>query len=113
MDKNYIVKRIRDISKERSICGFRKRLITKENFKGASFTFVSIYEAAKHYHKKTTEFYYVLKGEGVLELNEKKIKLEPETLVMINPEVKHRAVGKVEVLVVGIPPFDSTDTYED
>lgn len=113
VSKHYIVKKIGDISEEKSICGFRKRLITEKDFKEASFTFLSVYEATKHYHKKSTEFYYVLKGKGILELDKEEIKLEPGTLVMINPGTKHRAIGKVEALIIGIPPFNPTDTYEN
>lgn len=112
-EKGYLVRKVDEVSKERSTCGFRKRLITKEHFEGANFTFLSVYKADRHYHKKTTEFYYVLKGRGVLELDNDRVELEPGTLVMICPGTRHRAEGQVEVLIVGIPPFDPEDTFFD
>ncbi len=51
--------------------------------------------------------------EGIPELNEEKIKLDPRTSVMINPGTKHLAVDKVEALVGSVPPFDPTDTCKD
>lgn len=113
MEKGYIVRRLEEVPKERSICGFRQRLITKEDFEGANFTFLSVYEAERHYHKKTTEFYYVLEGEGILELDGEKVELKPGTLVMIRPGTRHRAEGDVKVLIVGIPPFDPADSFHD
>lgn len=109
----YLVRKVDEIPRERSTCGFRKRLIAKEHFEGANFTFLNVYEAERHYHKKTTEFYYVLKGKGTLELNGDTVDLEPGVLVMINPGTRHRAEGQVETLIVGIPPFDPEDTFFD
>ena len=111
--KGYLVRKVGQTPEERSTCGFRKRLITKEDFEGANFTFLSVYEAERHYHRKTTEFYYVLKGKGVLELDGDQVELEPGTLVMIRPGTRHRAEGQVETLIVGIPPFDPADTFFD
>ena len=113
MDKGYLVRKVEEVPKERSTCGFRQRLITKEDFEGANFTFLSVYEAKRHYHKKTTEFYYVLNGRGILELDSDRIDLEPGTLVMICPGTRHRAEGQVEALIVGIPPFDPADMFVD
>jgi len=113
MEKGYLVRKVEEVPKERSTCGYRQRLITKEHFEGANFTFLSVYEAERHYHKKTTEFYYVLNGEGVLELDGDKVELKPGILVMIRPGMRHRAEGQVEVLIVGIPPFDPADTFYD
>ena len=112
-NKGYVVRRVDEIPKERSVCGFRKRLITKEDFEGGSFTFLSVYEAKRHYHKKTTEFYYVLRGTGILELDDDRVELEPGILVMIHPGTRHRAEGQVETLVIGVPPFDPADTFFD
>ena len=112
-EKGYLVRKVDEIPEERSTRGFRKRLITKEHFEEANLTFLSVYEAERHYHKKTTEFYYVLKGKGILELDGDRVELEPGTLVMIRPGTRHRAEGQVETLIVGVPPFDPADTFFD
>lgn len=109
--KGYLVRKVNETPKERSTCGFRKKLITKEDFIGASLTFLSVYKAEQHYHKKTTEFYYVLKGKGILELDGDQVDLEPGILVTIRPGIRHRAEGQVEALIVGIPPLDPEDVF--
>ena len=111
--QSYVVRKVSQTPAERSICGYRKRLITGEDFEGANVTLLSVHEAERHYHNKSTEMYYVLKGQGVLELNGDRVDLEPGTLVMIPPGTKHRAEGQVETLIVGIPPFDPEDSFSD
>ena len=70
-------------------------------------------EAERHYHVKTTEFYYVLSGKGILELDGDRVELVPGTLVMIPPEVRHKAVGKLEALIIGLPSLDPADFLKD
>ena len=69
-------------------------------------------ESRLHYHKKMTEIYTVLEGEGVLEVDGETIPLKPLTTVMIRPGCWHRAVGKLKVHIVPIPAFDPADEYE-
>src|SRR5690606_16190530 len=47
-------------------------------------------EARKHYHKRTTEIYFVLEGEGHLEVDEDQVPLKPSVAVMIQPGCRHR-----------------------
>lgn len=113
MEAKYVIRRISDMEKERSICGYRQRLITAEDFEGASFTFLNVYEAKSHYHNRTTEFYYVLSGKGQLELDGELVNVGPGTLVMICPGTRHRAIGEIQALIVGVPPFDPADSFEE
>lgn len=88
----------------------RKRLITEKDSESVAFSHLNISDAKKHYHEKTTEFYYVLKGEGWLETDDGSISLTEGTMVMIRPGVGHRAVssGRLEVLIAMSPPFGET-----
>ena len=113
MRDKYIIRRISDIEKERSICGYRQRLITAEDFEGANVTFLNVYEAKTHYHKRTTEFYYVLSGKGQIELDGERVDVDPGTLIMIRPGTRHRAIGDIQALIVGVPPFDPEDSFEE
>ena len=70
-------------------------------------------EARTHYHKKLTEIYYVLEGEGHLELDDDRVPLRPGQAIMIRPLTRHRAVGQLRVLIVAIPQFDSADEWFD
>lgn len=57
--------------RERSTCGFRDRLLSREDA-GAVVAWahaVDIDGAKPHYHKVATELYYVLEGEGAVILD--------------------------------------------
>lgn len=71
--------------------------------------------ARKHYHKRLTETYYVLECEpnAKMELDDQTIDLRPGLCVMIRPGVRHRAVGKMQVLIVVLPKFDPRDEWFD
>ena len=102
-----LVRKLKETPSEKGSCGIRKRLITEEDCRMLAFSHLKISDAQKHYHEKTTEFYYVLKGKGELKVNEKVIQLEEGTLVMIRPGTTHQAIshGELEVLIAMIPPF--------
>ena len=66
-----------------------------------------------HYHKKLTELYLILEGEGHMELDGEKIPVKPMTTVLIQPGCRHRAVGDLKIIVVAMPPFDPEDEWFD
>jgi len=101
-----------DIKPERSLCGYRQRMVKGEDGVPASLTYLSVSEAECHYHKQTTEYYYVLEGEGTIKLDDRVVELRPHTLVCIPPGVKHVAAGDLKVLVIGIPPFNPDDQFK-
>jgi mannose-6-phosphate isomerase-like protein (cupin superfamily) len=109
----YLVRRVSEVPKERSTCGYRQRMITKDDCDKACFTFLNSHAAGRHHHNKTTEFYYVLKGNGALELDGDRVEVEPGTLVLIPPGIRHRAIGDFESLIVGIPSLDPADFFVD
>jgi len=106
-ESKVLVRKLKEIPSEKGSCGIRKRLITGEDCRKLAFSHLKISDAQKHYHKETTEFYYVLKGKGELKVNEKVIPLEEGTLVMIKPGAEHQAIshGELEVLIAMVPPF--------
>ncbi|MEZ5950217.1 MAG: cupin domain-containing protein [Planctomycetaceae bacterium] len=56
--------------REQSTCGWRDRLISREDEQVAAWAHaVDIEEAKPHYHKHATELYYVLEGAGVVLLD--------------------------------------------
>jgi mannose-6-phosphate isomerase-like protein (cupin superfamily) len=69
-------------------------------------------DSRAHYHKRMTEIYIVLEGEGTLEADGKSYPLKPLTAVMIPPGCVHRAVGNLRILNVPMPPFDPADEFE-
>jgi mannose-6-phosphate isomerase-like protein (cupin superfamily) len=70
-------------------------------------------DSRTHYHRKMTEIYIVLEGDGHLEADGEIIPLKPMTTVMIRPGCKHRAVGNLRILNIPMPPFDPADEFED
>ncbi len=70
-------------------------------------------DSRTHYHRRMTELYYVLEGEGTMELDDERVPLAPGIAVYIAPECRHRAVGDLKVMIVAIPQFDPADEYFD
>jgi mannose-6-phosphate isomerase-like protein (cupin superfamily) len=101
--------------RERSTCGWRDRLISREDIAlnpAAWAHAVDIDGARMHYHKRSTELYYVLEGSGTVILDGVEHSVTKGSLVPIPPGVVHGATGKVRVLVVGIPDIAEDDYFE-
>ena len=110
--KNYLVTDMENISPTPCPCGQARRAFIESGNDTASFHIVDISENSRpHYHKKMTEIYHVLDGEGILELDDDRIELKPGITVMIKPRCIHRAVGKLKLINVPIPTFDPADEW--
>jgi len=72
-------------------------------------------DARLHYHKRITETYYFLEcePEAKMQLGDEIIAVQPGTAILIRPGTRHRAIGKMKVLIVAIPKFDPSDEFED
>lgn len=72
-------------------------------------------DARLHYHKTLTEAYYILECEpdAQMQLDDERIALAPGRCVLIPPGVRHRALGRMTVLVVVTPKFDPADEWFD
>jgi mannose-6-phosphate isomerase-like protein (cupin superfamily) len=101
--------------RERSTCGFRDRLISREDAAlgpAAWAHAVDIDGARPHFHRRATELYYVLEGEGVVVLDGQERAVRKGSIVHIPPGVVHGARGRMRVLVVGIPDIAEDDYFE-
>ena len=109
-----LVRHESDAPRERSVCGWRHLLVSRqdrdENVAAWVHT-VDIDGAKLHYHKRTTELYYVLEGEGSLSLDGEAHPISKGSLVHIPPGVVHGAKGRMRVLVVGIPDISDNDVF--
>lgn len=111
---NYLVERFDQIAAVRCPCGFAKRAFAVPENQTATLHMVDILEDSRsHYHKKMTEIYYVLEGEGHIELDGERIAVQPMTAVMIRPGCRHRAIGKLKILNIPVPAFDEADEWFD
>jgi mannose-6-phosphate isomerase-like protein (cupin superfamily) len=98
--------------RERSTCGWRDRLISREDSQVAAWAHaVDIDGALEHFHKRSTELYYVLEGEGSVLLDGVEHPVRKGSLVHIPPGIVHGAKGRMRVLVVGIPDISDHDLY--
>ena len=101
--------------RERSTCGWRDRLISREDvaLNPAAWAHAVDIDGAKlHYHRRSTELYYVLDGSGVVLLNGAEHEVRQGSMVHIPPGVVHGARGRMRVLVVGIPDIADDDYFE-
>ena len=103
------------VPRERSECGWRDRLISREDAALAPAAWahaVDIDGAKPHFHKVATELYYVLEGGGAVILDGVEHEVRKGSLVHIPPGVVHSAVGRMRVLVIGIPDISDADYFE-
>ncbi len=111
---NYVIADLNEIDPVACPCGFSRRAFTQPDNATATVHQVEITEDARaHYHKNLTEIYVILEGEGYLELDGERVPVKPMTAVMIQPGCRHRAIGKLRILNVAIPPFDPEDEWFD
>lgn len=111
---NYVIARFDEIESVRCPCGWAKRAFALPENSTATVHVVDIQaDSQVHYHKKLTEIYVILDGEGQMELDGERVPVGPMTSVFIKPGCRHRAIGKMRILNVVIPPFDAEDEWFD
>jgi mannose-6-phosphate isomerase-like protein (cupin superfamily) len=103
-----------DIEPTRCPCGQTRRAFTDDPDRIASVHIVDIRQDSQvHYHKKLTEIYYILEGEGHMELDGERFAVKPGMTVLIKPYCRHRAVGPLKILNMPVPVFDPHDEWFD
>jgi len=95
-------------------CGLSRRAFVDEDNPVATVHMVDVTEDSKaHYHKKLTEIYLILEGEGQMELDGELVKVRPLTAIFIKPGCRHRAIGNMRIINIPIPAFDPEDEWFD
>ncbi len=111
---NYMVVDFDDITPVRCPCGFARRAFATSDNPLATMHVVDIQaDSRAHYHKRMTEIYFVLEGQGQMELDGSLIPIKPHTAIFVKPGCRHRAIGKLKILNVPIPAFDESDEWFD
>lgn len=111
--------RIADFAKIEGVpcpCGVARRAFHGvDEFPGTLHVTEISEDAKKHYHKSLTETYYFLEcgADAKMELDDEVIDVHQGMSVVIPPGVRHRALGKMKVLIVVLPEFDPTDEWFD
>ncbi len=109
-----VVRHEDEAPRERSTCGWRYRLISRQDADRGVAAWAHVVDvdgSREHYHKRATEVYYVLDGEGSIRLDGVEHAVRKGSLVHIPPGVIHGASGRMRVLVVGIPDIRDDDVF--
>lgn len=111
----YSVRRADDAPTVPCPCGTSTRIVTGADGLGCSLHVTEIRDSVRHYHRTTTEVYYVLEGTGRMDLDGETVSIGPGTVVTIEPGTRHRLVSEsgVRTIVFGVPAFDPDDEYFD
>ena len=97
-------------------CGTARRAFTDvTEFPGTVHITEISENAQRHYHKTLTETYLFLKCDDAaqMELDGEIIPIRERQCIVIPPGVRHRAVGRMTVLIIVLPKFDPADEWFD
>src|SRR5438552_14227050 len=93
-------------------CGQIRCLVEEKDGAAGEVHHVQIEDARLHYHQRTDEFYYVIDGKGTMVLDDETIELHKGVVVYVPRGVKHKAIGNLTVLTVGVPRGVLHDVHE-
>ena len=111
---NFMIADLNTLEAVRCPCGFAKRAFATPDNGVATLHVVDIQQDSRtHYHKRMTEIYLVLEGEGRMELDGQSFPVKPMTAIFIKPGCRHRAIGQLKLVNVPIPAFDEADEWFD
>lgn len=67
----------------------------------------------RHYHKLTEEFYFILEGTGIMEIDGETRAVGPGDAILIPPGAWHQITAKepLRFLCCCAPPYSHEDTY--
>jgi mannose-6-phosphate isomerase-like protein (cupin superfamily) len=114
MAKRFQLVRVAELPAVICPCGQARRAFVDDPDGVASLHVVEISaDARAHYHKRMTEIYYILDGSGEIELDGERHSVGPGDAILIKPGCRHRAIGRMRVLNVPVPAFDTSDEFFD
>lgn len=112
MSSPALVRHEDDAPRERSTCGWRHLLLSRQDENLAAWAHVVDIDGAKeHFHRRGTELYYVLEGQGSVRLDGVDHPVRQGSIVHIPPGVVHGAKGRMRVLVIGVPDIADDDLF--
>ena len=109
---NFIRRDRADVVPWTETCGQIRPLLEEKDGAAAEVHHLEITDAKLHYHERTDEICYVIRGQGGMQLDDAEIALSEGVVVYVPRGVKHRAWGNLEVLVVCIPRGVLHDVHE-
>jgi len=109
---NYILKDPAEVTPWAETCGQIRPLIEEKDGAAAEVHHLEITNAKLHYHERTDEIYYVIGGQGKMQLDDTTLELREGVVVYVPRGVKHKAWGELKILVVCIPRGVLHDVHE-
>jgi len=111
----YVVRRLDTAPTVPCPCGESTRPLTSADTPACSLHVTFIKDSVLHYHRETTEVYYVLEGRGQMQLNDDVVDIEPGLVILIEPNTRHRLVSPegVRTIVFSVPAFRADDEFFD
>ncbi len=111
----YSVRRTSDVLPVPCPCGQSTRIVTANDGLGCSLHVTQIMDSVRHYHRVSTEVYYILEGLGKMDLDDTTVDIEPGMVITLPPGTRHRvhSTAGITTIVVALPAFDPTDEYFD
>lgn len=110
----YLVRNVEDAPEViHSLCGKSIRVITHRDTPEINLHVTHILDGVRHYHKRTTEVYYILEGKGKLELEDESVDVRPGMTILIPVGVRHRGYGDFKTIVIGTPAQIPDDEHTD
>lgn len=97
-------------------CGIARRAFTDVADFPATVHVTEISATARlHYHRRLTETYYFLDcgPDAQMQLNDEVVDVHAGLCILIRPGVRHRALGRMKVLIFVLPKFDPADEWFD
>ena len=109
----YLVRHLAEAPTVPCPCGQSTRIVTADDGPLANFHVTRITDSVKHYHKECTELYYILEGDGEIELGDHVVPVAPGTFLRIDPYTPHRLRSEtgVTTLVIGLPACRHDDEF--
>ncbi|MGZ8752835.1 MAG: cupin domain-containing protein [Acidimicrobiia bacterium] len=102
------VVKLSDQEEFRSTCGMRRDFVDVGTEEPLWFHYMRISDSRKHFHAKTTEYYFVVSGRGEMELGDETVAIEAGDMIMVPPGVRHTSRpttdADLEILIVVRPP---------
>jgi mannose-6-phosphate isomerase-like protein (cupin superfamily) len=114
MPANFVLAQLDAIPSVPCPCGeSRRAFVTPDNSVATIHLVDSKVDARAHYHKKLTEIYLILAGEGHIELDGELHPVRPMTSILIKPGCRHRLIGQIRFVNIPVPAFDPHDEWFD
>ena len=109
----YLIRHVREAPTVPCPCGLSTRPLTSTDTPVCNLHITFITDSVKHYHKACTEVYYILEGQGKMELNDDVVAIEPGMVIYIEPYTWHRLYSPqgVRTIVFGVPAYRLDDEF--